>query len=475
MACIYIRHNVLFSNELIITGPPNGYTCGVRVRVQGQLDFMIVNCYTPQPCTSFDWLTELGGKGRCLVTGDFNVRDSSWERDYESSSPTLTAQIDNSDFIVLNDGTFTRIPDRSDQRPSAIDLTLVTPDTASGAEWEVGADSLSSDHLPITVSFVFSAEKETPATTSKYNYDLANWDLFRNLLGTSEINVGDADLDEVNRRIVSSILEAAREAIPVTGGGLSRSNSNPWWIKECEEAVRLKRVMYRHYSKDQNAETHERMKAANRDCNKIIAQAKKDHWIAFADSISAGKADLGSVWKKIRRMKQQCVVPDSDLQHGSTKYTTAQSKADALAKAFAEASDTDSLPADRQQFRREMEATFTHPVPDDSLAVNTPLTCTELRRALASIKKVKVSTGVDTVSYRMLKGPRVVPEDPAGFLPKMLGWGHNSRGVETRHCRPHPQTRQTEEGARQLQTHLPDIPPRESVRTGDQEPTRIPL
>ncbi|MCB4744872.1 MAG: hypothetical protein LGB07_04385, partial [Sulfurovum sp.] len=129
MACICIRHNVLFSNEPNIT---NGYTCGVRVRVQGQLDFMIVNCYTPQSCT-----------------GDFNVRDRSWERDYESSSPSLTAQIDNSDFIVLNDGSFTRIPDRSDQRPSAIDLTLVTPDTASGAEWEVGADSLSSDHLPI--------------------------------------------------------------------------------------------------------------------------------------------------------------------------------------------------------------------------------------------------------------------------------------------------------------------------------------
>ena len=55
---------------------------------------MIVNCYT-----RFDWLTELGGKGRCLVTGDFNVRDSSWERDYESSSSTLTAQIDNSDSV----------------------------------------------------------------------------------------------------------------------------------------------------------------------------------------------------------------------------------------------------------------------------------------------------------------------------------------------------------------------------------------
>ena len=153
----------------------------------------------------------------------------------------------------------------------------MTPDTASGAKWEVGADSLSSDHLPITVSFVFSAEKETPATTSKYNYDLANWDLFSSLLKTAEINVGDADLDEVNRRIVSSIPEAAREAILITGGGLSRSNSNPWWNKECDEAVRVKRVMYKLYSEDQNAETHERMKAANRNCNKIIAQAKKDH------------------------------------------------------------------------------------------------------------------------------------------------------------------------------------------------------
>ena len=75
---------------------------------------------------------------------------------------------------MLNDGSFTRIPERLDQRLSAIDQTLVTPDTASGAEWEVGADSLLYDHLSITVSFVFSTEKKTPATTSKYNYDLAN-------------------------------------------------------------------------------------------------------------------------------------------------------------------------------------------------------------------------------------------------------------------------------------------------------------
>ena len=31
-------------------------------------------------------------------------------------------------------------------------------------------------------------------------------------------------------------------------------------------------------------------------------------WIAFADSILAGKADLGSVWKKVRRIKQQFLI-----------------------------------------------------------------------------------------------------------------------------------------------------------------------
>ena len=72
-----------------------------------------------------------------------------------------------------------------------------------------------------------------------------------------------------------------------------------------------------------------------------------------------------------------------------------------------------------RQFRREMEATFTDPVLDDSLAVNSPPptpTCTELRRALANIRKVKVSTGVDTVSYQMLK------EVPKSFLMILLGF-----------------------------------------------------
>ena len=56
MVRIYIRHNVRFSASPNDTGPTSGYSCGVRVRVQWQPDCTILSCYTPETCTSFDWL-----------------------------------------------------------------------------------------------------------------------------------------------------------------------------------------------------------------------------------------------------------------------------------------------------------------------------------------------------------------------------------------------------------------------------------
>ena len=147
MVCIYIKLNVQASEVAETSGPPNGYSCAVRVRVKGRADFTVVNCNTPAKCTTFQWLSEVGGGSRCLVTGDFNVRHSSWEKGFEYSSPMLTGQINDSNFIVLNDGSFTMIPDRLDQGQTATDLTFASADIADGVGWEVGEDSLSSDHL----------------------------------------------------------------------------------------------------------------------------------------------------------------------------------------------------------------------------------------------------------------------------------------------------------------------------------------
>ena len=106
------------------------------------------------------------------------------------------------------------------------------------------------------------------------------------------------------------------------------------------------------------------MKAANQNCNRVLAQAKKDHWMTFADSVSTDK---------------QVAAPEYKLRQGNSVYSTDQVKADAFAEAFAEASDCDSLPADMCQHCREMEADYYDPEPDDSLTVNSPLTLTKLK------------------------------------------------------------------------------------------------
>ena len=160
-------------------------------------------------------------------------------------------------------------------------------------------DTLSSDHLPITISMTHAAEMGSSAPATRFQYESADWGRFRAELGSVDIDLDQPDPENVNSRMVSSLLEAARVAIPTTSGSTTRPGSNPWWNEDCEEAVRTKRKLYKICCRNQTAETHEKMKLANRNCNKITARAKKDCWLALSDSVSAGKTDLGSVWKKI--------------------------------------------------------------------------------------------------------------------------------------------------------------------------------
>ena len=131
-------------------------------------------------------------------------------------------------------------------------------------------------------------------------------------------------------------------------------------------------------------------------------------------------------------MKGQVVDPEYDLRQGNSVYSTDQAKAAAVAEAFAEASDCESLPADMRQRRREMEVNYSDPEPDDSRTVNSPLTLAQFKRALSAIKKVKVYTGVDTVSYHMLREmPESFPKTVLGFFQRCweggavpAGWKH---------------------------------------------------
>ena len=114
----------------------------------------------------------------------------------------------------------------------------------------------------MTISMTHAADKGSSAPATGFKYESADWDLFRAELGSVDIDVDQPDLENLNSRIVSSLLEAARVAIPTTSGGTARPGSNPWWNEDCEEAVRTKRKLYKIYCRNQTAEKHEEMKLA---------------------------------------------------------------------------------------------------------------------------------------------------------------------------------------------------------------------
>ena len=99
---------------------------------------------------------------------------------------------------MLNDGTLTRVPDRSHDRGTAVDPALVTPDLVGDVEWSVGDHPLSSDHLPITINITGTVMRERNDPHENFNYGKADWLGFRAELGA--LPIGDQSWIPFHRR-----------------------------------------------------------------------------------------------------------------------------------------------------------------------------------------------------------------------------------------------------------------------------------
>ena len=132
--------------------------CSIKIE-QATRHITIHNVYYPECDGEGEWL-KYHSDSHCLVVGDFNQHSVLWEDGYTGREPKLGAGITGSDFVLLNDGTLTRVPDRSHDRGTAVDLALVTPDLVGDVEWSVGDDPLSSDHLPITINITGTVMRE---------------------------------------------------------------------------------------------------------------------------------------------------------------------------------------------------------------------------------------------------------------------------------------------------------------------------
>lgn len=116
-----------------------------------------------------------------VVLGDFNAHCYAWGSEYENNREMAIIDILNQhNLIFLNDGTNTRIA-KPPQRSSVTDLTLCSALLAvRPLVWRVLEDTLGSDHLPITTTFL---NLTLTHTVTNFVVDLTkniNWNIYQN-------------------------------------------------------------------------------------------------------------------------------------------------------------------------------------------------------------------------------------------------------------------------------------------------------
>ena len=405
---IYIHTHLSYN---ICSYPPsnpadNFYSCAITLKYD-DINLNVASIYLPKgPSDSnTDWLKCLPQKfsGKWVITGDFNAHSPFWDKGCEVvSSNRFVENIVDSSFCLLNNGEITRIPDVSGHRPSAIDLTLISPELTLSCSWNISTDTLGSDHIPV-FTILSKKDKCSPNRIDdkvpKYHDKDANWSLFESLLSFQDFSsMNDKTIDEMYSHFTHSVLTAADITLTRVKGSKHNSShtGHVWWTKECEIAVNLKRQAFKSYVQHKSPENHTKMKKANLNCNKIIAQAKKDYWSNFCSSAVYTHSDLAKVWDKIKELKNGTCLPSCPIITDShNSVLSDKDKSEIFAEVFSQNSQIRGLSPDRRTHRilSESSSTYADPVSNNDEWFNQSISLEELQYTIDSLDNKKNFSG----------------------------------------------------------------------------------
>jgi Endonuclease-reverse transcriptase len=163
-----------------------------------------------------------------IILGDFNTHHPWWDplRAQSSNSKYLLDLIEKYSLSLLNtpgEGTFYRL---HMSIPSVLDLTFATQGIVNKViDWQIVPD-LGSDHFGVLFTIIENNPINRPKSNQRYNTKLANWDLFKEALYTSSLELDSrlsintlypkGNLDLLSKEFTDIIIRAADSSIPKT-------------------------------------------------------------------------------------------------------------------------------------------------------------------------------------------------------------------------------------------------------------------
>ena len=122
--------------------------------------------------------------------------------------------LDSPRFLLVNDDTPTFSLNYRDYS-SCLDLFIISNNLGSFLNsFTVSDDDLTSDHFPIQLELSFKFVNSSKFEGNRPNYGKADWGKFKGILEFSNINFESENINEINKLITSTILNAVTDRIP---------------------------------------------------------------------------------------------------------------------------------------------------------------------------------------------------------------------------------------------------------------------
>lgn len=151
--------------------------------------------------------------------GDFNASSLIWDdklKRKHSSDSRANKVIDflnNSDYVIMNNGSPTRISTVFNHSNSAIDLTIVHKDLFSMYDWQDANMDYGSDHLPICLKL--NGVQQPRSMETFWDYKKTDWETFNRTCNFNTIFEGSENSTEIiDDRIVNEIIKALKSSTP---------------------------------------------------------------------------------------------------------------------------------------------------------------------------------------------------------------------------------------------------------------------
>ena len=324
---ILVHHSISFSqiDVSFIANDQHLEVIAVNAKINNS-DIAIFNVYCP-PSSSCarGYIPNIASlldnaSGDSLVLGDWNAHDEAWFSSLsDDRGEHLVAEIEQSNFSILNQDSYTRLPG-SNQRSTSPDISLISAHLALAVSWNIDI-RLTSDHLPISIDFV--NDQPNPRITKSFtNFRLADWNGYRlelerlvsQLPPPSSCASGEKDLRK-------AIQTAAKHHIPAG----FRSDHLPNKSREVSELENRYDDLRQHDSNDPELGNLANEIKMARD------KSSREKWCGFVESLDR-RSNPKRYWQVLRNLsgKRTFTPPNQPIKFKGRIYT----KHGAIAKRF---------------------------------------------------------------------------------------------------------------------------------------------